>query len=378
MKAKKLQCKKSDGDPQNISNENSHVAKDVVNKEETTEDEAKAGQLPEDIQQKSLLQNFEEQESDMLNQDLAETLQLDKQEVLEDDANFNSDKSIGKFSKIVNKLELSTNSLSYERFFPGRVLGNTFVAKNNSSELIKLAISFDNSKINNHYVADKLCEHYSCDSVNEMEDPYSKHMLQEVDTTKEVLDVWHLEDPYTKKLSQFVEFELEPNSEQEFIIVLKSPANNQQIMYAADVVLHQIENGFKDSVFCFGFLEQLKISIPKEMYNTKLNARIVKIVLQRKQKAQSIKLLLENKGDMSVITNFQSIELEENLQFCLPKNKLSLEPKSKALLEIKALYKPINQPRQQNAKPEVIHKLVVSKVKDCELKFSIVFEITIL
>ena len=124
-------------------------------------------------------------------------------------------------------------------------------------------------------------------------------------------------------------------------------------------------------------MEPLKISIPKEMHNKQLDAKMVKIVMRKKQPTQSIKLLLENKGDMQIVSNFQSVEMEEDLHFYIPRDRLSLEPRSRAILEIKALHKLCNQSNELD-KPEVIHKLVVAKVKDCELKFSIIFEITII
>jgi len=116
------------------------------------------------------------------------------------------------------------------------------------------------------------------------------------------------------------------------------------------------------------------------MYNQKLNAKMVKIVMRRKQASQPIKVLLENKGDMPVSATFQSVEMEKNLQFYIPRDKLSMEPNSKALLEIKALHKIGSQSSKMNNSkaPEVIHKLVVAKIKDCEFKFSLIFEITII
>lgn len=158
-------------------------------------------------------------------------------------------------------------------------------------------------------------------------------------------------------------------------MVLKSPSENKQKLYAANVVLSQ-QNGFQNSVFCFGCVESLKISIPKEMYNTKLKARMVKIVMRKRQPAQAIKLLLENKGDMHLVSNFQSVEMEDNLQFYLTRDRISFEPNSKALLEIRALHKLGGL--GDDDEPQVIHKLIVAKVKDCELKFSIMFEITII
>lgn len=100
--------------------------------------------------------------------------------------------------------------------------------------------------------------------------------------------------------------------------------------------------------------------------------------MRRKQQAQTIKLLLENRGDMQVVSNFQSVEMEKNLQFYLPFSKVVLEPRSKAIFEIKALHKLSKQPASEEGKPEIIHKLVVAKVKDSALNYSIVFEITII
>ena len=105
---------------------------------------------------------------------------------------------------------------------------------------------------------------------------------------------------------------------------------------------------------------------------------MIKLVMRRKQAAMPIKVLLENKGDMPVCGNFQSIEMEKNLQFYIPRDKVTIEPKSKALLEIKALHKLGSQAPPHGDKPEVIHKLVIAKIKDCEFKFSLIFEITII
>lgn len=277
-------------------------------------------------------------------------------------------------------LELSTNILSYERFYPGRILGNTFVVRNVSSKTARVTLYFDNAGISRVAVGEKLCEYYGCDTVNEIEDSYTKHLKKDVDNSKEALNVWFIEDPYSKRLTKEVQMELEAGEEYEFIVVLKSPVVNKQNMYAANVQVynHQLET--MQSVFCFGCMESLRINCPKEMYNTKLNAKMVKIVMRRKQASQPIKVLLENKGDMPVSATFQSVEMEKNLQFYIPRDKLSIEPNSKALLEIKALHKIGSQgSKTNNSKaPEVIHKLVVAKIKDCEFKFSLIFEITII
>lgn len=279
--------------------------------------------------------------------------------------------------EFVEPLELSTQVLSYERFFPGRILGNTFVIRNNSSKTAKFQLSFDNSGIDRLYVGEKLCEYYGCENINEIEDTYTKHLKSEINTSQEALNVWNMEDPFTKRLTKVVQMELEGDEEYEFIIVLKSPSVNKQTLFATNVFVHDLDRNTLQTILCFGCMETLNISCPKEMYNTKLKAKMIKIMMRRKQASQPIKILLENKGDMPICANFQSIEMEKNLQFYIPRDRLTIESNSKALLEIKALHKLGGKKSSSNSKPEVIHKLVVAKVKDCEFKFSLIFEITI-
>lgn len=228
---------------------------------------------------------------------------------------------------------------------------------------------------------DKFLDYYGCDSIKEIEDSYSKHIKGTIINSKDILNVWNIEDPYTRRLAKVVDMELDPGDEYEFIVVLKSPAVNRQTLFAANVVVYNNIKESKQRVFCFGCMESLKVSCPKEIYDVKLKSKMIKIVMKRTQAAMPIKVLLENKGDMQVYGNFQSIEMEKNLQFYIPKDKFSIEARSKALLEIKAVHKFGGQhlkKQDKSLKPEVIHKLVIAKVKDCEFKFSIIFEITII
>jgi hypothetical protein len=274
----------------------------------------------------------------------------------------------------IEGLELSTNILSYERFYPGRILGNTFMLKNTSSRAINFVVSFGSTGIDRLYVGEKLCEYYSCDNINEIEECYTKHLMSEIELSEESLKPWHVEDPYTKRLSKQVEMELDPGESYEFIVVLKSPVVNKQTLFATNVVVDNITQNSVLKVFCFGCMETLRLSCPKEMYNKKLDAKLVKVVSRKKQAMTQIKVLLENKSDMPVCANFQSIEMEKNLLFSIPRDKLKIEPRSKALLEIKAFRR--NHNSESGDKPEVIHKLVVAKIKDCEFKFSLIFEVT--
>lgn len=157
-------------------------------------------------------------------------------------------------------LEFSTNILSYERFFPGRILGNTFIVRNIGTKTIKFTVQFDNSDIDRMLVGEKLCEYYGCDSVNEIEDSYTKHIIDDIDVSENSIKPWNVEDPYTKKLAKSVHMELEPAEEYEFIVVLKSPVMNKQNLFAMNVAVHNTTQDSVHKIFCFGCMETLKVS----------------------------------------------------------------------------------------------------------------------
>lgn len=313
------------------------------------------------------------------------------------------------------ELELSTNILSYERFFPGRILGNTFTIRNVGEGPAHFSLNFENANLDNMFVGEKLCDYFGVENINEIEKTYTKHLTKEFFNTPESLAVWFIEDPYTKTLIKKVDMTLEPGEGYEFIIVLKSPVINKQILYGANVVVklressksqkssnanqnlsenddgnskytmstnsRRAQEDSKYKVFCFGCMESLKVSCPKEMYNTQLGAKLIKVVMRRKQGAMPIKVLLENKGDMEVNASVQSVEMEKDMQFYIPNKKVHIDPNGRILLEIKAINKLEPKPAAKKGKksqPEIIHKLVIAKVKDCELKFSLTFEITII
>ena len=279
--------------------------------------------------------------------------------------------------KPVVNLEVSTNILSYERFYPGRILGNTFALRNTGDKPASFTIDLDNSTFTRTYISEKLCDYFGTSNINDIDKAYTKYLKKEYEPSKENLDVWYIEDPFSKKLTKKVQMTLNEGEEYEFIVVLKSATINKQTFYAANAVVNCDEAEKELKVFCFGCMESLKVGSPKEMYNQELGSKMIKVVMRRRQQAQAIKLLLENKGEMEVNTSFQSMEMEKDLQFYIPRDKVRIEPHSKALLEIKAIHK-LGPKGGKDSKPEIIHKLVIARVKDCELKFSFIFEITII
>lgn len=275
-------------------------------------------------------------------------------------------------------LEISWSTLSYERFFPGRILGNTFTIKNVGYKACTFQLSFENSNIDSALVKEKMQDYYNWKTFNQVEKTFTKHLENKIDNSEENLSVWYFEDPYTKRLTKNVEMELEPEDEYEFIVVLKSPSINKQTLFAANAIINNFSNQTQQKVFWFGCMERWKLSCPKELHNLKLNSKMIKIMMKRNQ-TMPIKLLLENKGDMQIIGNFQSIEMDKSIQFYFPREKLIVDSNSRAILEIKAVHKSDNEGSWSNMqnKPEIIHKLVIAKIKDSEFKYSLIFEITV-
>lgn len=82
--------------------------------------------------------------------------------------------------------ELSNDILSYERFFPGRILGNTFTIINRTNEKLTIKLSFTREGIDKDYVSKKLLEFYEASNVEDIEQPYQGYLKQQfIDAQKE-------------------------------------------------------------------------------------------------------------------------------------------------------------------------------------------------
>lgn len=151
--------------------------------------------------------------------------------------------------------ELSNDILSYERFYPGRILGNTFTIINKSDKTLKIEVDFTNEGIDRQTVTDRLLEFYEVTKVKDIEQPYQKFSQQEyVDSEKE-FKCWFIEDPYKKTLVKRAEYELKPFDSFEFIIVLKSPVVKKAHFLLTNVRVVNMTNQQEHRVFGFGSLD---------------------------------------------------------------------------------------------------------------------------
>jgi hypothetical protein len=259
--------------------------------------------------------------------------------------------------------ELSNDILSYERFFPGRILGNTFTIINKTNENVSIKVTFTREGLDKQYASNKLMEFYEVSNVDEVEQPYIGYLTKPLVDVEKEYECWFIEDPYAKVLVKEVEYELKPKESFEFIVVLKSPVIKKQKFLTTNVRVRNETHHEDHRVFAFGSLDVPKLSCPKEIMDTDNNYACVKVVMRKKIQLQIFKFLLVNKGDMPINVNFSSLENDEMLSFSFKNPLMVIEGGTRAILEVKALHKYKNIP-EKKWKTMNNHKLIIGKIKD--------------
>lgn len=273
--------------------------------------------------------------------------------------------------------ELSNDILSYERFFPGRILGNTFTIINKTNETVHIKVAFTREGLDKKYASNKLMEFYEVSNAEEIEQPYINYLNKPITDAEKEYECWFIEDPYAKVLVKEVEYELKPKESFEFIVVLKSPIIKKQMFLTTNVRVRNETHQEDHRVFAFGSLDVPKLSCPKEIMDKENNYAWVKVVMRKKVQLQVFKFLLVNKGDMPINVNFSSLENDEMLWFSFKNPLMVIEGGTRAILEVKALHKYKNIP-DKKWKTMNNHKLIIGKIKDWELKFSLIVNVIIL
>lgn len=155
----------------------------------------------------------------------------------------------------VYRTELSNDILSYERFYPGRILGNTFTIINKTDKPMNISVDFSDEGLTKEEISNRLMEFYEVSSPEEIEQPYLKWSKQGHVNAEKEYECWFIEDPYKKTLVKSVEYQLKPYDSFEFIVVLKSPVIKQSTFLITNVRV--INHTFKEEhrVFAFGSLD---------------------------------------------------------------------------------------------------------------------------
>lgn len=202
-------------------------------------------------------------------------------------------------------------------------------------------------------------------------------MKQDIVDAEKQFECWYIEDPYSKTLVKQVRYELHPHDSFEFIIVLKSPIIKKAYFLTTNINVENVTHLERHKVFAFGSLDVPKLSCPKEIMDKDNNYACVRVVMRKKMPIQMFKLLLINRGDMAININFSSLENDDKCIFTIKNPVMMIEPNMRSLLEIKAIHKYKSEP-DDNWRPTNNLKLIIGKIKDCELKFSLIVDVVVI
>ena len=104
----------------------------------------------------------------------------------------------------------------------------------------------------------------------------------------------------------------------------------------------------------------------------------VKVVMKRKTPIQLFRILLVNKGEMPISINFSSLEDDKLLTFYVKTPNMYIDAGQRSILEIKAVHKYNKVKSDEKWKDLNCLKLLFGKIKDCELKFSLIVDVIII
>ena len=136
-------------------------------------------------------------------------------------------------TSIENDLELSNSVLSYDRFYPGRILGNTFTLWNISSKVQNISLNVELLDRSAEIVKRYFFNYFETYDLKKISKGFTRHLFVNPKEPEENLilrseiknpntENWYLEDPETKSLVKKVSMYLQPGEMFTFIVVLKS------------------------------------------------------------------------------------------------------------------------------------------------------------
>lgn len=274
-------------------------------------------------------------------------------------------------------MSISNDSLSYERFYPGRILGNTFQVTNKGRKKITVSIVFTTEELNKKFAWERLLDFYEVSKIEEIEEPYHSLLNKPFIDSQKEYDCWFIEDPKSKSLVKEATLDLLSGESYEFIIVLKSPIIKKPKFLITNVKIINETYEEEQLVLAFGSLDVPKLICPKEIMDEENKYASVKVVMKKKISTQIFRFLLINKGDMPVVVNFSSLENDENLKFFIKSPNMHLDGGQRTILEVRANHKYKNITDDKWVSMNT-HKLIIGKIKDCELKFSLIVDVIII
>jgi len=117
-------------------------------------------------------------------------------------------------------LQVDSNVINYGQFICGKILGSTLMLTNISDEhqIVTMAMSNAHS-----YNCDEIFGQYNRDEL-----PFQYEDGCQIKNSEMEHNCWFIENPKNKELMKEITVKIEPNAQQEFIIVVKAPKNKLQ------------------------------------------------------------------------------------------------------------------------------------------------------
>jgi hypothetical protein len=126
----------------------------------------------------------------------------------------------------INKLiKLDSQLINFGKFVSGKMLGSTLQVKNTSKQTQIVEIAINSSDDN--YLSREIFEPFA---KKELPFEESKPVLKNSEIE---FSCWHIENPHSKQLHKSLTLKMGPQSEQEFIIVLKVPQRKQSYNFVS-------------------------------------------------------------------------------------------------------------------------------------------------
>lgn len=217
-------------------------------------------------------------------------------------------------------LDVDSNVINYGQFICGKILGSTLLLSNLSGkdQPVQLAISRS--------------PHYNCDDIfgpyNRDELPFSYKDSTLIKNSELEHNCWYIENPTNKELQKTLVVTLPPQSNQEFIVVVKAPKNRlqsrivsfidvtlaDQIVPAGDGAVEKhvshrraepvLKKSSQMEILLLGFLDNPRIKCVKQLVNKASGQEIISLAVRKIGSVQKFKLPFKN------LSNYLDSEIE--------------------------------------------------------------------
>ena len=311
---------------------------------------------------------------------------------------------------ITSVIDVDSNVINYGQFICGKILGSTLLLTNLTGKEQSVQLTISRSP------------HFSCDDIfgpyNRDELPFSYKDGSLIKNSELENNCWFIENPTSKELQKSLLFKMDPQSNQELIIVIKAPKNRLQSRIVsfieitladelvpareAAVVKHVshkrstplVKNASQMEILLLGFLDNPRIKCMKQLVNKASGQEIVSLAVRKVGAVQKFKLPFKNLSnyldsdvEFAFIRTSQTerdaakLEPIDCVQFHCQPNQLKINADALQILtvQVKVNVDMLNDKNRvdQAALKAPIGKLLVARLKNSQVLFSYFISITL-